>query len=103
MVLFRVVIEPSAAQEIRSIFNNSAEQERWSFSETVEYVSSLEQRIYSLAQHPQRFSYDEFTTKRQYRSFGHGSHKVFYAVDENRMIVHVAAILRSRSNYGKTL
>lgn len=104
MAPYKVVILPTAEQDIRDIFSNSAQQGRWSFSETYEYVEDLKKRLATLSENPERFSKDEYTTKkREYRSFQHGSHKAFYTVDPTSKTVHVAAVLPSMTKYSKNI
>ena len=104
MDLFKVVTTEAAKQHIRDIYSNSSAQGRWSFLETDAYVVKLEQKITSLADNPNRFSRDEYTSRPlEYRSFQHGSHKVFYTVNHNTKTVYVAAILGSVTNYGENL
>ena len=104
MVPYEVIVQPTADQHIRDIYTNSAQQGRWSFTQTDAYVTELEQRIYSLDQNPQRFSYDEHTQRsRQYRSFQHGAHKVFFSINESTQTVGVIAVLPSRMNYSDQL
>jgi len=101
---YNVIILPAAEIDIEDIYHNSAQQKRWSFSATYEYVTDIKDRIASLSDQPERFSYDEHTTnKRQYRSFQHGAHKVFYTVNQDTKTVYVAAVLGSVTNYGKNI
>lgn len=104
MATYKVVTLPTALQDIEDIYANSAKQSRWSFSETYEYVEELKKRLATLSENPERFSKDEYTTKkRQYRSFQHGSHKAFYTVDHTSKTVYVAAVLPSMIKYSKII
>ena len=104
MGLYNVITLPTAETDLEDIYHNSATQGRWSFSQTNTYVTEIKHQIASLSAYPERFSYDEYTIKkRQYRSFQHRAHKVFYTVDNDTMTVYVAAILGSTTNYGQKI